>query len=49
MTKANFRTFQHHEHQKIMTYCFTVNYLLRSFNKKTRFEKCYLKHFADLL
>jgi len=26
-------------------YCFTINDLLRSFNKKTRFGKCYLKHF----
>jgi len=27
------------------TYCFTINDLLRNFNKKTRFGKCYLKHF----
>jgi len=47
--KENFRTFHHHKHQKIMTYCFTINDLLHSFYKKTRCRKCYLKHFCSVI
>jgi len=52
MTKAKFRTFSIlfstivHKHKKIMTYCFNINDLLRSFNKITWRRKCYLKHFC---
>ena len=31
-----------------MTYCFTINDLRRSFNKKTQCGKCYLKHFSPI-
>ena len=38
--------FQYFSAPENQTYCFTINDLLTSFNKKTRSGKCYVKHFC---